>query len=939
MADDPYLRLDKAHSDDDLSDLETEDASTIDISDSTPLRRSEVWAWYCQHISNIGLGSSQLAPMLIQDMASAAGFEASDHSKPCDTSVKPYQCATPIFGNRYYLEPGTISLYISSITAITVLLVTVSIAAIADHSQYRKNLLMVFSTLGSIVALCFFTIYKPSLFWIGAILLPLVYVFYTTSNILCNAFLPFYGRNHPSVLTARSNKESLGVIRKIQEQAVNDIASHSAVLSNIATLVVYSVTIAISVALDESSLSLQIGIAFLGIWWLVWAWGSSPWLLARSGPPVPKGTNLLVYSWKSASINQLPEIAKFLIAWFFLSDGVHTTFSIKGVVLYREIGFSHTESILTSVFSHGTGAIGTYLLMVLRKRWMLSTKTMIYISLTTFAISQFYAVVASCFTSQFGLRQKWEGWTFALILGLVNSTFWTSCQVTISELCPSGHENEWQSIFSLSDRAGACLYQAFVKMPVSIASPSVLPPAMILRLQTLEDRIAYKYSQDRIDQGLDQDGNELPDHPSNHYSQNDDEDEQVSLQWLLKLLVKLETSAPPEEEESSDENDQDQDLDSDSNNEHDLDNPDLQSMHHHHRYIAQPASYTSKVTAKVCKETPQEAEYRKEHGVITERVSSLVAHFCGRAASGAMTRTWNFKTEPPRSLQIHDPSFTGGDVGFKTFGSAYLLSKHITHGDIPQLQPWTPATSSETQNAASSTTTHLPKILELGSGTGLVGFTATLYSNPFGPKVILSDYHPNVLSTLAHNSSLNGLDSRCDIQMLDWRNVLERRRQHCSRWREYYAQTDAHTQHPDRATEYDNVIVEKTAGLALTDDAPEESSELMEEDRMDLILGAEVVYDPGHAELVAHMVDEYLKRDWIRPSNEQGDSKEQHCHRPAFHIMFPLRETHTDVIAEFDFWMDQMGLVDCRQHCEWGREDGETKFLYHWREYVRKEHL
>ncbi|KAG0264838.1 hypothetical protein BG011_005961 [Mortierella polycephala] len=415
-------------------------------------------------------------------------------------------------------------------------------------------------------------------------------------------------------------------------------------------------------------------------------------------------------------------------------------------------------------------------------------------------------------------------------------------------------------------------------MPVSTLAPSILPPGSLHRLLSLEDRIAYN-----------------------------EHDDQVNLQWLLKLLVKLEEIAPAEEEEGvSDES-------------------------------AIDTSKASKVVSarKAIIETPQEEEYRLQHEQLTEKVSSCLAHFCGRAASGAMTRTWTFKTTPPQSLQIHDPSFTGGDVGFKTFGSAYLLSKHIAHGDIPQLESWTSASYSFSSSSASSVP-H-PRILELGSGTGLVGFTAALFSNPRGPKVVLSDYHPNVISTLHHNSALNHLDTRCDIQLLDWRDILGRRK---LRWN---GAQEEPTVVQQRSTEYDIVAptslpsFSSSAATAATTATSNSVScqEMSEQDRMDLILGAEVVYDHGHAELVAHVVDEYLKRDLISTDPSLPLSKR----RPAFHIMFPIRKTHTDVIAEFDFWMDKMGLVDCRMAKEWGREDGETKFLYHWREYVRKEHL
>ncbi|KAG0050968.1 hypothetical protein BGZ83_004261 [Gryganskiella cystojenkinii] len=410
-------------------------------------------------------------------------------------------------------------------------------------------------------------------------------------------------------------------------------------------------------------------------------------------------------------------------------------------------------------------------------------------------------------------------------------------------------------------------------------SNTILPAASLQRLRTLEDSIAYKYSQDRIDQGLDQDGNEIDDPTANHYHM-DIQDHKTNFQWLLKQLAKLEETAPPEEDEDVEDDKQ---------------------------------------------ETAEEKDFRHQHEQLTERVSSCMAHFCGRAAAGAMTRTWTFKSHPPQSLQIHDPSFTGGDVGFKTFGSAYLLSKHIAQGDIPQLEPWT-ATS------FTSTTPNIPfpKILELGSGTGLTGFTAALYSNPAGPKVVLSDYHPNVLATLKTTCALNNLESKCDILLLDWRDVLRRRKHRWNAWQHEPENAAAKV----RKTEYDNIDTTHESSLSASSEK-ESTEELPEQDRYDLIIGAEVVYDHGHAELVAHVVDEYLKKSLISEDVSIPLSRR----RPAFHIMFPIRKTHKDVIADFDFWMEKMGLVDCRAAKEWGREDGETKFMYHWREYVRKEHL
>ncbi|KAF9976335.1 hypothetical protein BGZ73_008765 [Actinomortierella ambigua] len=418
----------------------------------------------------------------------------------------------------------------------------------------------------------------------------------------------------------------------------------------------------------------------------------------------------------------------------------------------------------------------------------------------------------------------------------------------------------------------------------SVKAQQILPAVSIARLQMLEERIAYRYSQDRIDQGLDEHGNEIEVHSGSDSDDNDDDllssavsrrmdksDDPIQFQWLLRTLAKLEECAPPEEEEEEEEQEGQEEEDTETK----------ETIH----TLKKPASVMTK----------EEEEYRAAHERLVERVSAAMAHLCGRAASGAVTRTWTFKTHPfPKEIQIHDPSFIGGDVGFKTFGSAYLLSKHIAHGHLPQLEPYV-ADNSPTTTAA-TTQQHLdyPRILEIGSGTGLTGFTASMYTPPWAPKVILSDYHPNVLATLKENCQRNHLEHRVDIQALDWRHILEQVEQEA-------AKEGAHNK-----------------------------ASRPESERMDIILGAEVVYDHGHAKLVAHVVDQFLKRE--RRSQQARD-------RPAFHFMFPIRPTHTDVIAELDYWMDQLGLVDVREHKEYGREDGETVFLYHWREYVRREHL
>ncbi|RQM05914.1 hypothetical protein DH86_00002232, partial [Scytalidium sp. 3C] len=114
-------------------------------------------------------------------------------------------------------------------------------------------------------------------------------------------------------------------------------------------------------------------------------------------------------------------------------------------------------------------------------------------------------------------------------------------------------------------------------------------------------------------------------------------------------------------------------------------------------------------------ESTPESEAAKQRDTLWELASKRLAERCGRTAMPEMSRVW---TIPATSIcselkfDINEPSLTGDNLGFKTWGTAFSLTKrlewigeqylsHILHSD------------------------KCPKnVLELGSGTGLVGIGA-----------------------------------------------------------------------------------------------------------------------------------------------------------------------------------------------------------------------
>lgn len=131
-----------------------------------------------------------------------------------------------------------------------------------------------------------------------------------------------------------------------------------------------------------------------------------------------------------------------------------------------------------------------------------------------------------------------------------------------------------------------------------------------------------------------------------------------------------------------------------------------------------------------------------EREEIWTEASKRMSERCGRTAMGEITRRWPFTTpdtDLPFELTIREPPLTGDSLGHKTWGSSYVLA---------QLLP----------RFAETALAHLlgpgrerMPVLELGSGTGLLGIAAAaLWRVP----VVLTDL-PEIMENLRYNAEIN----------------------------------------------------------------------------------------------------------------------------------------------------------------------------------------
>ena len=160
---------------------------------------------------------------------------------------------------------------------------------------------------------------------------------------------------------------------------------------------------------------------------------------------------------------------------------------------------------------------------------------------------------------------------------------------------------------------------------------------------------------------------------------------------------------------------------------------------------------------------------------IWEATSQRLSERSGRTAIGAISRTFSIRCSPvptiqPKGeidhdhdanratkshtieIQLHEPTYTADNLGLKTWASSYLLAKRL-----PLLRSTLPEIARDSY------------VLELGSGTGLVGIAVAAI---LSAHVLLTDL-PEIVPNLEYNVQQNSVMIRdgggeVGVGVLDW---------------------------------------------------------------------------------------------------------------------------------------------------------------------------
>ncbi|KAH6571260.1 hypothetical protein BASA61_010212 [Batrachochytrium salamandrivorans] len=251
-----------------------------------------------------------------------------------------------------------------------------------------------------------------------------------------------------------------------------------------------------------------------------------------------------------------------------------------------------------------------------------------------------------------------------------------------------------------------------------------------------------------------------------------------------------------------------------------------------------------------------------------DRISSIMCLMCGRTVTGECSTTWHLQATG--SYSVMETTYTEAEIGFQTWGGGIMLAKMIDQKVI-------------------DVAGH--NVLELGCGTGLAGLVAARSGSN---SVVLTDYHPVVISNAQRNIEANNVDAVAQVLKLDWLWSMSA---------EYRQKTlNLPTTHGG-----DVETSEQAAMYALE---LEQEDPILRETDFKLVIAADCVFDLMHSDMVPVVAKRYLSK--------HIDAR--------FHVVLPHREKFRMELAAFEANMITTGWV--LEFSEW-IEKSTINFRYY----------
>ena len=380
-----------------------------------------------------------------------------------------YSLQVKDFGGTTWV-PAAYTNAMNSLATALCIIVFVMCSALADFGSHRRSLFIALSTIA-----CFFSVLalgvRPGSWELGGLIMVIVTVLYSTSYVFYNAWLPLLAGNDPQTLAAPRDK-----IEQVFQSRMHDISGRGyywGYFGSVLCLILCLIIVIGSSATSENNIvAFSVCVAVGGFWWFFFATATTfRFLQPRPGPPLPAGEMYLVFPFKRlyrmavAARTKLPETLKFLLAWFFFSDGFNTISSVGAIyantsVTWDGIGKGIGISLLLIIVPLCAGIGGVFWNRV-HATGRFTAKQIIVLNCCLMTLTPAYGLLGFA-SPALGYRKWWELYLGVIFYGLNVGSVQSFSRSTFGSMIPEGMEAAMFALYNVTDRGSSWIGPAVV---------------------------------------------------------------------------------------------------------------------------------------------------------------------------------------------------------------------------------------------------------------------------------------------------------------------------------------------------------------------------------------------------------------------------------------------------------------------------------------------
>ncbi len=322
-------------------------------------------------------------------------------------------------------DEGLGDLWWGRVISISMLIVALSspiMGSIADRAGVRKRMLAIYTTLCILSVLLFVTIEPGMILW-AALLAVIANIGFEGAMVFYNAYLP-------------------GLVPAEKQGRVSGFGFGLGYLGSAVGLGVAYPLVARG-ELDLTWILVAVFFAVFSIPSFLWLPADSPGSMTVGGAA---RAGIVGFRKLVADVWQLPDLRRFLIAYFVFIDGVNTTVRFSAVFAVTTLGFSTTESIILFMVVQMSALVGAFALAKPTDTW--GAKRVINLTLVLWT-----AIVGAAYF----VDSKTAFFAIAVLAGAGLGSVQAASRALMSSLIPDGKEGEMFGFYAFCGKSSSIL--------------------------------------------------------------------------------------------------------------------------------------------------------------------------------------------------------------------------------------------------------------------------------------------------------------------------------------------------------------------------------------------------------------------------------------------------------------------------------------------------